>query len=140
MRKVNAYAAHSEKARLEEFEFTLPDIGPKQVDIKVKYCGICYSDVSMRDNDWGITEYPFVPGHEVVGTIVDKGEQVLDLDIGDEVGLGWFAGSCMHCYQCLTGNHNLCGTCEQTVVSRHGGYADYVRCDSIWALPIPKVV
>lgn len=138
MRTVNAYAANKIKGSLESFEFSLPDLGSDQVDIKVKYCGVCHSDLSMLNNDWAITGFPFVPGHEVVGEIVDKGEHVQGLEIGDEVGLGWFSESCMHCYQCLSGDHNLCGTPEQTIVERFGGFADYVRCHWVWASPIPK--
>ena len=138
MRSINAFAANSEKNPFQAFEYTLPDIGPDQVDIKVKYCGVCHSDLSMLDNEWGITSYPFVPGHEVVGAIVDKGEHVQGLEIGDEVGLGWFSENCMHCNQCLSGNHNLCPQPEQTIVEQYGGFADYVRCHWVWASPIPK--
>ena len=138
MRKVNAYAASSEKDSLLPFEYSLSDIGPEQVDIKVDYCGVCHSDLSMLTNDWGITNYPFVPGHEVVGTVVSKGEHVKGLEVGDQVGLGWFSESCLHCNLCLSGQHNLCDTPEQTIVSRHGGFADYVRCHWLWASPIPK--
>ena len=138
MRKINAYAANSEKESFKPFEYSLPEIGSEQVDIKVKYCGVCHSDLSMLNNDWEITNYPFIPGHEVVGTIVDKGEHVKGLEIGDEVGLGWFSESCMYCNQCLSGNHNLCLTPEQTIVDRYGGFADYVRCHWVWASPLPK--
>ena len=138
MRKINAYAANSEKDSLVPFEYSLSDLGSEQVEIKVNYCGVCHSDLSMLSNDWGITQYPFVPGHEVVGTVVAKGEHVKGLEIGDEVGLGWFSESCLHCYQCLSGQHNLCAQPEQTIVSRHGGFADYVRCHWVWASPIPK--
>lgn len=138
MRHISAYAAESDKGSLKPFEYSLSDIGPDQVDIKVNYCGICHSDLSMLNNDWGITSYPFVPGHEIVGTIVDKGEHVKGLTIGDEVGLGWFSESCMHCNFCLSGNHNLCAQPEQTIVNRHGGFANYVRCHWGWASPVPK--
>ena len=138
MRKVNAYAANSEKDLLSPYEFTLPELTPDQVEIKVSYCGICHSDLSMLANDWGITQYPFVPGHEIIGEIVDKGENVTNLAIGDKVGLGWFSESCMHCNLCLSGNQNLCMQPEQTIVSRHGGFADYVRCHWVWASPLPK--
>ena len=138
MRKVNAYAAHSEKDKLTPFEYSLAELGPEQVEIKVSYCGICHSDLSMLNNDWGVTSYPFVPGHEVVGTIVAKGDAVKVLQVGDEVGLGWFSESCLHCHSCLSGEHNLCAQTEQTIISRHGGFADYVRCHWLWASPIPK--
>jgi uncharacterized zinc-type alcohol dehydrogenase-like protein len=138
MRDVKAFAANSEKEPLKPFEYSLPDIGPEQVDIKVTYCGICHSDLSMLNNDWGITNYPIVPGHEIVGTIVEKGDLVKGLEIGDVVGLGWFSESCMYCYQCLSGNHNLCPQREQTLVNRYGGFAEFVRCHWIWASLIPS--
>ncbi len=138
MRNVKAFAANSEKEPLKPFEYSLPEIGPEQVDIKVTYCGICHSDLSMLNNDWGITNYPIVPGHEIVGTIVEKGNHVKGLEIGNKVGLGWFSESCMHCYQCLSGNHNLCAQREQTLVNRYGGFAEYVRCHWVWASLLPN--
>lgn len=138
MKRIHAYAANSENGDLLPFEYTLSELGPEQVDIKVNYCGICHSDLSMLANDWGITEYPFVPGHEIVGTVVDKGEHVKGLNVGDEVGLGWFSESCLFCPSCLSGNHNLCAQAEQTIVNRHGGFAEFVRCHWLWATPIPK--
>ncbi len=135
---VKAYAAKEAKGKLEPFEYTLPELAPEQVDVKVDYCGVCHSDLSMLNNDWGISRYPLVPGHEVVGTVAAKGERVRGLDVGDTVGLGWFTQSCMHCGQCVSGNHNLCAENEQTIVGRHGGFADRVRCDAAWAVPLPK--
>ncbi|MDX1951155.1 MAG: NAD(P)-dependent alcohol dehydrogenase [Verrucomicrobiota bacterium] len=135
---VHAYAAHSAGADLKPYEFELPDLGPDYVDIAVSHCGMCHSDLSMRNNDWGFTQYPFVPGHEVVGKIKAVGSNVSHLKPGQTVGMGWFAGSCMICQSCMSGNHNLCPTSEQTIVGRHGGYADLVRCKSEWALPLPE--
>lgn len=138
MRKIKAYAATNENAELTPFEFSLPNLSAEQIDIKVNYCGICHSDLSMLANEWGITEYPFVPGHEIVGTVVAKGAQVKGLAVGDEVGLGWFSQSCLHCDLCLSGQQNLCASSEATIVNRHGGFADHVRCHWMWAAPIPK--
>ncbi|HPR65215.1 MAG TPA: NAD(P)-dependent alcohol dehydrogenase [Thermoanaerobaculia bacterium] len=135
---VNAYAATRAKGPLEPFTYDLSEIGPEQVDIRVEFCGLCHSDLSMLDNDWGMTAYPFVPGHEVVGTIERTGEHVKGLSVGDRVGLGWFSGSCMHCAQCLSGSHHLCAGNEQTIVGRYGGFADIVRGHWAWATPIPK--
>ena len=135
--QVNAYAAMQPNGPLEQFRYELPDIGPDQVDIKVEYCGICHSDLSMLHNEWGMTQFPFVPGHEVIGTVVGIGEFAQGIAVGDRVGLGWFSASCMHCDQCLSGNHNLCGTHEQTIVGRHGGFADLVRCHWAWATALP---
>jgi uncharacterized zinc-type alcohol dehydrogenase-like protein len=138
--KVKAYAAQEAKGKLAPFEFELGSIGSEEVDIKVYYCGICHSDLSMLNNDWGMTAYPLVPGHEIVGEVVNAGDHVKNVKVGDKVGLGWFSSSCMHCPQCLDGHHHLCGTAEQTIVGRHGGFADYVRGHWSWALPLPDKI
>ncbi|MEZ6244257.1 MAG: NAD(P)-dependent alcohol dehydrogenase [Phycisphaerales bacterium] len=140
MTTVHALAATSAGATLEPFEYDLPPIGPSQVDIRVTHCGICHSDLSMLDNEWGMSSFPFVPGHEVVGKVAAKGELVTWLDVGQTVGLGWYAHSCMHCRQCMGGDHNLCPTAEATIINRFGGFADRVRCGAEWAIPIPEGV
>jgi uncharacterized zinc-type alcohol dehydrogenase-like protein len=140
MTTVHAYAALGQGAPLEPFEYELGEIGPDQVDIKVEYCGICHSDLAMLDNDWGMTQYPLVPGHEVVGTVQHKGEHVSGLSLGQRVGLGWFSASCMHCHTCLSGDQNLCPTAEQTIVGRHGGFADLVRASWEWVTPLPEAL
>ena len=104
---VNAYATNEAGGHLKPFQYELPDLGSEQVDIKVHYCGICHSDLSMLNNEWGLTQYPFVPGHEIVGEIAAVGKEVKNLKIGDLVGLGWMSGSCMHCNQCMEGSHHL---------------------------------
>lgn len=134
---VNAYAAFEAKGKLQPFQYDLGPLGPDQVEIAVKYCGLCHSDLSMLNNDWGITSYPFVPGHEAVGTITAIGERVTTHQVGQSVGLGWFSGSCKHCHECMSGDQNLCLTAEQTIVARHGGFADRVRCNWEWATPLP---
>jgi len=136
--KVNAYASQNIGEQLKSFQFELPNIGSEQVDIKVHYCGVCHSDLSMLNNEWGMTQYPFVPGHEIVGKVIALGNEVKNLKIGDLVGLGWFSSSCMHCNQCMNGSHHLCDTSEQTIVGRHGGFADVVRGHWSWAIPLPK--
>lgn len=137
MTKVHAYATHEKSGRLTPFEYTLGEIGPQEVDIQVESCGICHSDLSMIDNEWGFSRYPVVPGHEIVGTITAIGEHVKNVKVGQRVGLGWFSGSCMYCHSCLHGDHNLCPTAEQTIVGRHGGFANLVRCNSLWAIALP---
>ncbi|WP_109300704.1 NAD(P)-dependent alcohol dehydrogenase [Aquimarina sp. AU474] len=140
MKTVHTYAAKEAGAALEPYQYELPDIRDEQVDIKVHYCGICHSDLSMINNEWGNAQFPLVPGHEVVGEIIATGSNVKNIKKGDYVGLGWFSESCMHCDQCMNGSHNLCATKEEVIVGRHGGFADYVRCHWSWAIPLPKEI
>ena len=138
-----AYAATSPKGDLKPFEFDPGPLKDDQVEIAVSYCGICHSDLSMLDNDWGFSQYPFVPGHEIVGTVVATGDHAKNVKVGDRVGLGWFSGSCMSCHQCLSGNHNLCtdpSGREETIIGRHGGFANRVRCHWLWAFPLSESV
>ncbi|KAA5539433.1 NAD(P)-dependent alcohol dehydrogenase [Roseiconus nitratireducens] len=140
MTTVQAYAAKAAEAELEPYEYEAPNLGPDDVEIDVESCGICHSDLSMLDNEWGMTEYPFVGGHEVVGRVAQIGEHVPALQVGDRVGLGWSSRSCMHCDQCLAGDHNLCPSVEGTITHQHGGFANKVRCHWGWATKIPDGV
>ena len=135
---IQAYAAMKAGDRLTRIEFDPGPLRPGQVEIDVLACGLCHSDLSMVNNEWGDSRYPLVPGNEIVGTIGQVGAGVRHLKAGDRVGLGWFSGSCMVCPQCMSGNHNFCGDAEQTLVGRHGGFADKVRCQAEWALPLPE--
>jgi uncharacterized zinc-type alcohol dehydrogenase-like protein len=91
----------------------------------------------MLQNEWAITSYPFVPGHEVSGRIAAIGEGVNHLSIGDRVGLGWHSDYCMTCDQCLSGHHNRCPSAEGSIVGRHGGFADRVRAAAPSVIKIP---
>ena len=135
---VKGYAASSPGGELKEFEYQLGALGVNQVDIKVESCGICHSDLSMLDNEWGFTQYPLVPGHEVIGTVEAVGENVKSIKKGQRVGLGWSSGSCMTCEWCMSGNHNLCKSNEGTIVGRYGGFADKVRAEAAWVIPLPS--
>ncbi len=137
---IKAYAATSKGQPLEAIEYAPGPLGDEQVEIAVSYCGICHSDISMLDNDWGNSRYPLVPGHEVAGTVIAAGPRVKRVKVGDRVGLGWFSESCMACPECLSGDHNLCATAEQTIVGRHGGFAQRVRCHWAWASLLPDGV
>jgi uncharacterized zinc-type alcohol dehydrogenase-like protein len=140
MPKIHAYAAARQGAPLEPFEYDPGPLGAEQVEIAVEHCGICHSDLSMLDNEWGRTVYPFVPGHEIVGTIAAVGSQVKGRKVGDRVGVGWFTGSCMHCRPCIAGDQHLCRTTEETIVGRHGGFADRLRAHCAWSFPLPAGV
>lgn len=138
MSQIRAYAATKAKGALEPFSYDPGPLGPEEVEIAVTHCGICHSDLSMLNNEWGMTGFPFVPGHEAVGTVVALGEHAKGLKIGQKVGVGWSASSCLSCPQCVSGNHNLCPTTQATIVGRHGGFADRLRLQWIWARPLPE--
>ncbi len=135
--KVNAYATREPKGLLEPLSYELNELGAEEVDIKVIYCGVCHSDLSMMNNEWGMTQYPLIPGHEIAGEIIAVGTAVKNLKVGDKVGMGWLSASCMSCSQCMEGDHNLCSSSEATIVGRHGGFADHVRGHWSWVVPIP---
>jgi uncharacterized zinc-type alcohol dehydrogenase-like protein len=135
---ITAYATRENGSPLERFSYEVGDLSPDEVEIDVLYCGICHSDLSMIDNEWGMTQYPIVAGHEVIGTIAAVGSNVENLEEGMTVGLGWHAGYCGHCPSCKTGDQNLCATAEGTIVGRHGGFADKVRAEASSVVAIPE--
>jgi alcohol/geraniol dehydrogenase (NADP+) len=140
MTTFNAYAATAAHGSLQPFSFDPGPIAPEDVEIKVSHCGICHSDLSMLDNEWGMSQYPFVPGHEVTGTVVALGEAAKGLKIGQRVGLGWTAHSCLACHECLSGAQHLCATAQGTIIGRHGGFADRVRAQWTWVRPLPDAL
>lgn len=140
MATIHAYAATEAHGELKPFEYDPGALAPGDVEIKVEYCGICHSDLSMVDNEWGMSQYPFVPGHEVIGTISEIGSQVTNLKVGQRVGLGWFSGSCGECEWCIGGDQNLCPSTQATMIGRYGGFADRVRCSHRWAIPLPEAL
>ena len=137
---IHGYAASKAKGTLKPFEFDLGELGPEEVEIKVTYCGICHSDLSMLDNEWGMSKYPFVPGHEAVGTVVAMGHEAKGLEIGQRVGIGWSSYSCLSCHECLSGEHNLCAHSQGTIVGRYGGFADRLRAQWTWVRPLPDAL
>ena len=140
MSQIHAWAATKAGGPLEPFSYDPGPLGPEEVEIAVEHCGICHSDLSMLKNDWGMTRFPFVPGHEAVGRLIALGDQVRGLSLNQRVGIGWMAGSCMHCHSCLTGDHHLCSQGQGTIVGRHGGFANRLRCHWAWAIPLPAAL
>lgn len=134
---VKAYAALNKGEPLQPFEFDPGELRPDQVEVAVESCGICHSDISMLENEWGMSKYPLVPGHEIIGTVVALGPQAKKLRVGQRVGIGWTSASCTECKQCMSGDSNLCPTGEGTIVQRHGGFATRVRAQWQWAIPLP---
>jgi uncharacterized zinc-type alcohol dehydrogenase-like protein len=142
--KFLAMAAREAAGPLSPFEFDPGEMRADQVEIAVTHCGICHSDLSMINNEWGMSAFPIVPGHEIIGKIVAVGGNVPSeaaqggMSVGQTVGLGWYSASCMGCPQCLNGDHNLCPSVESTMIGRYGGFATRVRCSWLWAQPLPS--
>jgi uncharacterized zinc-type alcohol dehydrogenase-like protein len=138
--KVKAYAAKSAKGKLEAFDYEIGPLGPNEVEVAVSHCGICHSDLEMIDNGWGFSQYPLVPGHEIIGTVAAIGDQVKNLKIGQRVGIGWQCGSCGVCEWCSTGHENYCATEVDTIVNHYGGWAERVRAQAKFAVPLPDTL
>lgn len=140
MSQIQGLAAHAAGAELLPFRYEPGDLGARDVEIGISHCGICHSDLHLISNDWGISQYPFIPGHEIIGTVTAVGSEVNSLSVGQRVGLGWQSNSCGECEWCTRGMENLCLTSEGTCVRRHGGYADRVRANSRFVFPIPEAL
>lgn len=135
---IHAFAALEAGADLTPFSYDPGALGAHEVEIDVLYCGICHSDLSVINNEWGFSSYPSVPGHEVVGKISKVGDHVTSLAVGQTVGLGWHAGYCSTCSQCMSGDQNLCAQGQPTIVGHHGGFADKVRASAEAVVAIPE--
>ena len=135
---IQAYAANKAKQILKPFIYKKPKLGPYSVEIVISHCGICHSDIHLIDNDWKISTYPLVPGHEIIGHVVKKGALVTGVKKGDRVGVSWQRSSCLHCDECLSGNDNTCLQKEATCVGHHGGFADRIIVDGRFIYSIPK--
>ncbi len=136
--KTAALAAPAPGAPLVPIEQDLGPLAPDDVEIAVEACALCHSDLHMIDNDWGISRYPLVPGHEVVGRVVARGDRVRALELGERVGIGWQCGSCHRCDACVAGNEQHCtGGKRRTCVDQPGGLAARVRAEGRFALAIP---
>ena len=94
MSEIHGLGVHAAGAQLLPYKYDPGTLGANEVEIKISHCGICHSDVHLIDNDWGFSKYPFIPGHEIVGTVVAVGSGVKDRTMGERVGVGWQAGSC----------------------------------------------
>jgi uncharacterized zinc-type alcohol dehydrogenase-like protein len=140
MSEIQGFAVHAAGAQLLPYKFDPGELKSDDVEIKISHCGVCHSDIHLIDNDWGVSKYPFIPGHEVVGTVIAIGDRVRDRSIGERVGVGWQADSCGFCEWCRQGDEHLCAQSQQTCIGRNGGYADRIRVNSRFAIPVPKIL
>jgi uncharacterized zinc-type alcohol dehydrogenase-like protein len=137
MSEIHGLAVHAAGAHLLPFKYDPGVLKADEVEVKISHCGVCHSDVHLIDNDWGMSKYPFIPGHEIVGTVIAVGSEVTSLKTGERVGIGWQADSCGVCEWCRQGEEHLCAKSQPTCVGRNGGYADAVRVNWRFAIPVP---
>lgn len=135
---IHAYAAMSSGEALVPYQFDAGELQAHQVEVKVEYCGLCHSDLSIINNDWKSSVYPAIAGHEIIGTITQLGSEAKGLKVGQRVGIGWTAESCQHCDPCIDGRQVQCtGGKTATIVGHAGGFADKVRAGWQWIIPLP---
>ena len=151
MMTINAqgYATQSATSELIPFNFQRRDPRPGDVAIEILYCGVCHSDIHSARNEWGGTQYPFVPGHEIVGLVTAVGNKVGKFKVGDLVGVGCLVDSCCSCHSCNDGLEQYCdngftgtyGSEDKIGGTPHkmtlGGYSDKITVDERFVLRIP---
>lgn len=135
--KVTGYAAMALGNKLVPFVYHPPELKEHDLRMDITHCGLCYTDVHAIDDYFGITGFPFVPGHEIVGRVTELGSSVTGLKKGDRVGIGWQGRSCMKCEWCLRGEEQLCKeVAHNGVWEPYGGFSSSISVDSRFAHPI----
>ena len=145
--KTVSYAAHAAKECLKCFTIERRDLKNKDVMIEIEYCGVCHTDLHFVNNDWGMTEYPVVPGHEIVGRISATGNEVENFKVGDLAAIGCMVNSCGKCSSCVKGNEQYClngftATYNSPVDDpggiTFGGYSKRIVADESFVLHVPE--
>ncbi|GAA0175382.1 oxidoreductase [Lithospermum erythrorhizon] len=143
--KAFGWAARDKSGTLSPFDFSRRLTGDNDVQFKVMYCGICHSDLHMVRNGWGMTKYPIVPGHELVGMVTEVGKNVHRFKVGDRVGVGCLVGSCRKCENCTIDLENYCPkqilTYSATDVDgtiTFGGYSDTMVSNEHFVIHWPE--
>jgi uncharacterized zinc-type alcohol dehydrogenase-like protein len=140
MSSIHGLAVHAAGAQLVSYKYDAGELAENEVEVRITHCGVCHSDVHLIDNDWGVSKYPFIPGHEIVGTVTGVGSAVTQRKVGDRVGIGWQADSCGVCEWCRKGEEHLCEQSQPTCIGRNGGYADAIRVNWRFALRVPEAL
>jgi alcohol dehydrogenase (NADP+) len=144
--KTFGYAAPSAGARLQPFSFERRALRPNDVAMEILYAGVCHSDLHWARNDWGWSSYPVVPGHEIVGRVIEVGPEVTLFKAGDHVAVGCMVDSCQHCDQCRRGEEQLCregntgtyGSLDRiTQEMTQGGYSKHIVVRQEFVLRVP---
>jgi len=128
----------SAAGRVEAVDVPMPRPEATQVLVRVLACGVCRTDLHVVDGDLSDPKLPLVPGHEIVGTIIEKGADASGLRVGQRVGIPWLANTCGTCRYCLAGQENLCNFARFTGYTVDGGYADYALADARYCFPLPE--
>lgn len=145
--KVSGYAALSSTAPMAPFEFERRSPRADDVVIDILYCGVCHSDLHQAQNDWGFSQYPLVPGHEIIGVVSAVGPAVTTYKPGDKVGVGCMVDSCRECDPCQQGLEQYCeqgsvqtynGTDRHDHRPTYGGYSRSITCSQDFVLRIPE--
>jgi len=126
-----------EEKPLRIADLPIPEPDDRQILVKVSVCGACHTDLDEVEGRLEPTISPVVPGHQVVGSVIDKGEAVSRFKVGDRVGITWLFSSCGKCEFCRAGNENLCGRAKWTGKDANGGYAEFTVIGEDCAYPIP---
>ncbi|KTD78785.1 NAD(P)-dependent alcohol dehydrogenase [Legionella waltersii] len=149
MTKTVGYAALACGSLLERFEFERRAAKETDVAIDILYCGICHSDLHQVNNDWAGSQYPMVPGHEIVGRVKSVGSQVSRFKVGDLVGVGCMVNSCRHCHYCAQNEEQFClegGTFTYNspdLISgglTYGGYSKYIVVEQDFVLKVSEAL
>jgi uncharacterized zinc-type alcohol dehydrogenase-like protein len=149
MIKAKGYAALNSKVPLTPFSFERRDPKEHDVVIDIKYCGICHSDIHMARNEWGFSQYPMVPGHEIAGVVSAVGSKVTKYKVGDQAGVGCFVDSCRECANCKQDLDQYClegNTLTYSANERdksgvtQGGYSSVIVVNEDYVLGIPKAL
>jgi uncharacterized zinc-type alcohol dehydrogenase-like protein len=143
--QVNAYAAPAAGEPLAPITIERREVGANDVLIQIEWAGICHSDIHTVNGDWGPQPFPVVPGHEIVGKVIEVGSDVTNHKVGDRVGVGCMVNSCGECANCLKGDEQYClkgmvGTYAATDrdgTTTQGGYSTHVVVDSDFVLRVP---
>ncbi|NIN68806.1 MAG: alcohol dehydrogenase catalytic domain-containing protein [Anaerolineae bacterium] len=135
------YATRAAGQPLEPFTYEPPKLGEYDVRVSISHCGLCYSDIQAIDDYYGITTYPFVPGHEIVGYVSAVGPEASGLKEGDRVGIGWQGRSCLQCEWCLKGEEQLCmDIVDSGTWVPYGGFSSSIIVDSRFAYLLPDAM
>lgn len=147
MIKAKGYAAQSATSSLAPWNFERREVGPNDVQFDILYCGVCHSDLHMVKNEWGITIYPIVPGHELVGKVTKVGNKVTKYKAGDLVGVGCMVDSCRTCDNCKDGLEQFClngntmtysGYEQDKKTITYGGYSNTVVVNEDFVLRVSE--